>query len=54
MDNMATVIIAVLVIVPGIYFLVRSIRQEAVEGKCASCYSRGNCKDGGCSIQDKE
>ena len=54
MDNLATVIIAALVIIPGIYFLVRSIRREALEGKCASCYQRSKCADGRCSVDEKE
>jgi hypothetical protein len=54
MDNLATVIIAALVIIPGIYFLVRSIRREALEGKCASCYQHSTCADGCCSADKKK
>ncbi len=54
MNNFATIVIAAVVIIPGIYFLARSIHQEATEGKCASCYSRGSCDKGCCPEQKSE
>jgi hypothetical protein len=54
LNNAATWIIAALVIIPALYFLLRSIRQEALEGKCASCYHSQSCSDGCCAGAKKQ
>lgn len=54
LGNAATWIIAGMIIVPGIYLLVRSIRQEAVEGKCAACSMKDRCQTKDCILDHSE
>ena len=43
MGDVSTFIIAALIIGPGLFFLARAIKREAVDGKCASCSHKDGC-----------
>jgi len=50
LGGVSTFIIATLIIVPGLFFLFRAIKREAVDGKCASCSHKDGCGTCGSSI----
>ena len=43
MGEVSTFIIAALIIGPGLFFLVRAIKREAVDGTCAGCSHKDGC-----------
>jgi hypothetical protein len=43
LGGVSTFIIAALIIGPGLFFLARAIKREAVDGKCAGCSHKDGC-----------